>query len=314
VMSTPTALVANVWRHLRIPTVAVLTLVGPSLVGALRQPLLAQSPTKVGQTPAFDVASIKPNRSGPGESLAGFQPGGRFVSRNMPLRNLIGLAYGTPLPLRPFQVVAGPSWVNTDGFDIDAKAPTEFPEAQARFSVTGELMLRSLLAERFKLSVHDEVRDLPVYALVTARRDGKLGPQLRRSSGEDCVTAAPGGGASTSREASGSQPCATVFFTPPRRRSIRSAPFNIIVRFLQNAVVDRVVLDRTELTGTFSLDVDYALDERPEPAGATAPAPLEQNAPSLFTAIQEQLGLKLDSTRGPVKVIVIDRAERPTED
>jgi uncharacterized protein (TIGR03435 family) len=120
--------------------------------------------------------------------------------------------------------------------------------------------------------------------------------------------------ASTSRGPAGSQPCATVFFTPPRRMSIRSAPFDIIVRFLQNTVADRVVLDRTGLTGTFTMDVDYSLDQPPQPQGAPAPTPLEQNAPSLFTAIQEQLGLKLDSTKGPVTVIVIDRAERPTED
>jgi uncharacterized protein (TIGR03435 family) len=315
-MSTSAELAANMWRYLWIVIVAFLAFAEPCLVIPLSRPLLAQSPTTIGQVPTFDVASVKPNKSGPGERRADFQPGGRFISRNMPLRNLIAFAYGTPLPLRPFQVVAGPSWVDTDGFDIEAKPSSDLSETRGRsgYSVTGELMLRSLLADRFKLQAHDEVRELPVYALVMARRDGKLGPQLRRSTGDDCVTAAPGGGSSTPLGVDASQPCGSVFFTPPQRMSVRSAPIEIIVRFLQNAVADRVVLDRTGLTGSFSMDLEYAREQPSLPRSPGVPAPIEQNGPSIFTAIQEQLGLKLESTRGPVTVIVIDHVERPTED
>src|SRR5262249_11048538 len=128
---------------------------------------VGSSPWIAAQTPPpqFEVASIKPNKSGPGPQRIGIQPGGRFVATNIPVRDLISLAYGQPQPLPNFQIIGGPSWITSDRFDITAKA-----EGDAQPSPTGPpsqmfMMIRGLLADRFKLVAHEETRDQPVYVL-----------------------------------------------------------------------------------------------------------------------------------------------------
>src|SRR5258708_27198690 len=103
----------------------------------------------------------------------------------MPLRSPIAIAYGEPRPLPNFQISGGSDWIDPDRFDVEARSDGNFPETQAEagFSTSGELMLQALLVERFKLRVHHETQQLPVYGLITARSDGRLGPQLRTSSG-----------------------------------------------------------------------------------------------------------------------------------
>lgn len=178
-------------KKLLLATVGVATIAAPITVGVLHAPpLRAQSRANDASPPqTFEVASIKPNKSLEGTRGAGFQPGGRFLARNMPLRSLIAIAYGDPRPLPNFQISGGPDWIDSDRFDIEAKAQGNFPETQteAGFSTSGELMLQALLVERFKLTEHKETRQLQMYGLMTARSDGKLGPQLRASSGADCV-------------------------------------------------------------------------------------------------------------------------------
>jgi uncharacterized protein (TIGR03435 family) len=136
--------------------------------------------------PSFEVASIKRNVSAEA-SLAGFSGGGRFTATNATLRQLIELAYGPLWSLLDDQIVGGPRWIDTDRFDVVAKAAEEPPAAPNGPPVQMFGMLRNLLAERFELVVHTETRERPLYALVLARRDGELGPQLMPTD-TDCTT------------------------------------------------------------------------------------------------------------------------------
>ena len=246
------------------------------------------------------------------------QPGGRFTATNVPLRDLIRFAY----QLQNFQIVGGPDWLTSDRFDIVAKAEGEVPSAPLGTAGPMQMMMRSLLEERFKVSVHQEKRDLPIYALVFARSDKKLGAKLQPST-VDCQAMM------TAAMARGGPPLAPPPSTPSGRPvcGMRSGPGQMMgggfplsqLASALSQMVQRVVVDRTELTGNFDLELTYTPDQMPQgppgtpPPGAPPPPPIDPNGPSIFTALQEQLGLKLDSQRGPVDVLVIDRAERPTE-
>ena len=254
--------------------------------------------------PAFDVASVKPNTSGDGRVLMMPQPGGRLNLVNVPLRLLIRNAYR----LQDFQIVGGPDWLNTARFDIVAKAEGGNPSQDEL-----QLMLRSLLADRFKLVVRSEKREMPIYALVPARSDGKLGTQLRTSDA-DCSgpASAPAG-----PPAPGQMPrCGFMvgFGNLKARGSTLAALASTLSTF-----AGRVVIDRTALDGGYDIDLTWTPDQIPRAQGGDQPVQvngttIDPNGPSLFTALQEQLGLKLESTKGPVDVLVVDRAERPTED
>jgi uncharacterized protein (TIGR03435 family) len=282
---------------------------------------IAQTPAQPG--PQFEVASIKPNKSGDGRVMLGVQPGGRFTATNVPLRLLIRNAY----QLQDFQIVGGPSWIADERFDIVAKAESgdgigdpfrADPNGQPS---RGQLMIRALLAERFKLVVHNEDKEMPIYALVLARSDGKLGPQLKVSE-TDCaamMAAARGRGRGPMPPPGPPQPGA------PMQCGIRIGPGNMAVGgspMTQIATslamfAGRIVVDKTGLAGNYDFTLAWTPDQMPgagqRPPGAPEPPPIDPNGPSLFTAVQEQLGLKLDSQRGPVAMLVIDRAERPTE-
>ena len=183
--------------------------------------------------------------------------------------------------------------MNTETFDIIARAPgnqtTEVFRDQAR------LMARTLLADRFKLALHRDTREVPVYALVLARCDGKLGPQFRRSNAADCAPTAPSPNV---------VPCEGGFVRTGRMAA-RVMAFSALAQSLSDAA-DRPVIDQTGLAGTFDWDLQWTPEQSPQPETS--------ESVSLFTALQEQLGLKLDPTRGPVEVLVIDHVERPTED
>ena len=156
---------------------AAAAVIAPAGLGVLQEPRLrAQAPQTSAAGPAFEVASIKPNNSGDGRVMLGIQPGGRFTATNVTLRLLIRNAY----QLQDFQIVGGPSWIASDRYDIVAKAEDGAPAGDAeprsdRSRTGAQLMIRALLAERFQLVVHNETRELPIYALVVARSDGKLG-------------------------------------------------------------------------------------------------------------------------------------------
>jgi uncharacterized protein (TIGR03435 family) len=298
----------NTWRRLLLATVALVAVVGPVIFGVLKAPpLLAQTPVVTGDRPAFEVVSIKRNTSG--DEIGGdvFQPGGRWNATNVTVRSLVRTAYR----LQGFQIVGGPSWISAERFDITAKAAKDLrPPSSPDTFPEGLLMVQTLLAERFKVIVHRETRELPVYALVIARSDRKLGPRLRQPE-IDCssfdfrnpTTAPPAGFCGGIRSAPGT-------FTG-KGATIRQLALNLSPR------VGRIVLDRTGLNGSFDLDLEWspslpvAVSADPPTNGGTAAA---DAGASIFTAVQEQLGLKLESTKGPVDVLVIDSAEQPTPD
>ena len=232
----------------------------------------------------FEVASVKPNLSGDPPYLMSYR-GDRFTHHYVTLKAMICSAFGTPEhALLDKQVVGGPSWIFTDHFDVEAKAPA-VPESP-RGIIPGRVMamLRSLLEERFHLSTHFEKRELPVYNLILARADGTLGPRLRRR-----VTPC--------------SPCPRQIL--PGTMSAKGATMGNIVSGFERFVPDvgRVVLNQTGLTGEFDIDLNWAPDQSAPSTGGV----------SFFTAVREQLGLKLEPAKAPVDVLVIDRVERPAE-
>jgi uncharacterized protein (TIGR03435 family) len=254
------------------------------------------------QAQKFEVASVKPNTSGERNISIGMEPGGRFTARNVPLRLLILNAYR----LQDFQLVGGPDWIASERFDITAKGYGDFtPPTPGGPAGGAQLMMRSLLEERFQLATHQETRTLPIYALVLAREDKKLGPQLKVSP-VDCVALAGvrrQGGPPPAFAPGEPRPCSTRM--APGMLSANGFPISNLAQTLSQSV-GRFVVDRTGLTGNFDVELSWAPDQGPQGGDVTGA--------SIFTALQEQLGLKLESTRGPVDVTVIDRVERPTPD
>jgi uncharacterized protein (TIGR03435 family) len=284
------------------------------------------------------VASVKKNAGGFGAQMR-IAPG--MISANgVPVRLLMRQAYGG---LQDFQLVGGPPWINSDRFDIEAKLEGGGPLSPQVI----QSVLRQILEERFALKVHRETRELPIYALVVARSDGRLGPNLKPSSPE-CATLmtsrgggpAPGpdgrGGVIVSRGGPPSDgrggpgraggPPPLDFDAPPvcgqrgggfgrmRAGGTTMEQFATMI----SGTAQRVVIDKTGLTGYYDIALTYTPtgDQLPQgapPPGAPAPPPIDPDGPSFFTAIQEQLGLKLDNQRGPVEVVVIDSIQQPTE-
>ena len=280
------------------------------IVAVVGRVLAAQTPAN----PAIEVASIKANTSGDPRIVLQVQAGGRLVGTNVPLRALVTFAYQLP---PGSQIVGGPPWVNSDRFDIVAKGPGDFStvERPDQGPVPQALMLRALLADRFKLTVHNESREQSVYALVTARSDKTLGSGIRPNA--DCAavfTAPPSGSPPPSLGSDQRPPCGAARVAPGNL-SANGMTFVQLAAMLSN-FVQRTVLNRTGITGFFDIDLNWTPDQMPRgdpPPGAPPLPPIDPNGPSIFTAIQEQLGLKLESTTGPVDVLVIDHAERPTE-
>jgi len=248
--------------------------------------VFAQGPAATAKPAAFEVASVKQNTSGDTEGSIGPRPGG-YAATNIPLRLLIVRAY----ELRSFQVAGGPGWIDSERFDLTARAAEGTPDREIL------PMLRALLLERFKLVVHTEQREQPVYALVTARSDGRLGPNLKRSTltcsgqsdqNERCTMGGSFTGGGGTLKGSGQ-------------------PLTVLATHVSTAV-DRIVQDRTGLAGRFDFELAWSGSRLNVAPGAAS------DLPSVFTALQEQLGLKLESARGPVDVLVIDSAERPAPD
>jgi uncharacterized protein (TIGR03435 family) len=264
---------------------------------------------------AFEVASVKSNKSGQPFVQIGMAPGGRFTATNVPLRQMILMAY----QLQPFQIEGAPAWITTERFDVVAKGSGPLAPAAPGTPGPIQLMMKSLLADRFKLVAHIEKKEMPIYALVMARSDGRLGPQLKAST-IDCtaVNASRRGGPPPGPpDFNGPAPQCGMMVRPGGVKA-GGVPINQILQLLSQNV-QRIVVDRTGLTGTYDVDLTWTPEQIPQgrgdaPPGAPALPPIDPNGPSLFTALQEQLGLKLDSTRGPVDVLVVDKVERPTED
>ena len=247
--------------------------------------------------PSFEVASIKRNISSEPGGFIRVEEGVRFNATGVPLSFIIRQAYG----VLETQVANQPDWLTSERYDIRGKAPDGvevFPNMAP--------LLRSLLQDRFGFQAHTEQRDLPTYDLVMARSDGRLGPKISRAD-FDCgarTTATP------PKAGPSGDPVCTITFGPGR---ILVRGFSI-GRFAGGLVgqIQRMVVDKTGLTGPWNFELLYTPDQPVRLNGAIVPP--NPDAPSLFTAVQEQLGLKLESSRGPVDVLVIDRVNRPTED
>src|SRR5262245_43458568 len=288
-------------KRLSLIAAAGVAFVVPAFI--LGSSLGAQTPP----TAAFEVATVKPNKSGDGRVMLGMQPGGRFNATNVPARMLLRQAFN----VQEFQIVGGPDWLGSDRFDVVAKAP------EGEFNAdTMRPMLQSLLVERFKMMFHRESRDMPIYALMKARGDGKLGPNLSASA-VDCAGRGRRGGGPPPAPPQPGQKLDCGFMIGPGRMNVGGMPMGQLAQAL-SPMVGRIVLDKTELTGNYDFELSFSLEGLGSafPGGGTplingAPPPIDPNMPTIFTALQEQLGLKLDSQRGPVDVVVIDRVEQP---
>lgn len=234
------------------------------------------------ESPAkFEVASIKPGGLG---ALTRYLPNGGIQFTGVTLRNLVSIAWG----VRLFQVIGGPGWIDKEGFDIDALPPIDSANPADPATLSREQRkvgerLRSLLADRFGLTIHRESREQPVYVLVAA----KEGPKLKESNtGTNFIRA--GRGSITGQ----------------------SVSLRMLVINLAN-VLDRQVIDKTGLTGSYDFELKWSPDIISSgPDGPPLPSDTEE--PSLFTALADQLGLKLEPAKGPVQVWVIDGIQRPS--
>ena len=275
----------------------------------LASALAASIPIADAQSPAFAVASIRVNRD-PSDRPMFIRPvlekGGRVLMRNQTLSDMILAAYF----IAENQLFFGSDCARSTGYELEARAPVDVSTATAR------AMLRRLLADRFSLTVHPERREVPLFELRVAARSGQPGPQLRPATAQCAPVRAPEGLPSPPPPANlPIQNAPLMADGPPRRCASIFRPGDFSGRALSMDVLagelaefaGRPVVNRTGLTGEFDFDLTFAPSLTPMPsAGAAIP-------PELTTALREQLGLSLESARGPVQVIVIDRAEWPTE-
>ncbi len=272
----------------------VILLAAPMLAAAQQSTAPDGAPTR-----SFEVASVKPNLSG---SLAqsGQSGKGSMTMTNMRVRALIVTAYS----IRPDRVIGAPAWIDQDRFDISARAPADTPDNEL------PMMLRALLAERFGLVARSEVREQPVYALVVARADGALGPNLKSSSECDAEPnrASVDAAGVSGRQVPGQIPCGVLTGSNAGEAYIRGGARSmaLLARTLQG-VSGRPVVDRTGLVGTYDFELRFA----PALLGAEPSGP---DVPSIFAALQEQLGLRLEPAQGPVEFLLVDRIGRPTPD
>ena len=247
------------------------------------------------QAPAVSyVASVKRNREAQPRGGSEYSPGGRFTATAITVQSLIRLAYG----VLDIQVAGAPVWVSSDRFDITAKSDDNPAPPQAA-------LLQTLLKDRFQLQVHRETRQMPEFALVVANKEQKLGPALIRSD-SDCAAYRRAG--HPPPEPGRTAPCSERISR--NAISARSISMDQLASSL-TPFVRRLTVNRTGLTGGFDIELNWT----PEPTAAGTPDPSsdDNSGGSIFSAIQEQLGLKLVSERDAVEVLVIDRLQAPSE-
>jgi uncharacterized protein (TIGR03435 family) len=248
--------------------------------------------------PAFEVASLKPSTSvNRGYSLT-LYPGGRVRGVNISLQQLIQIAYDLKLKN---QVTGAFSWLDSQRYNLEASAGSAVGEPQVR------LMIQALLEERFKLKFHREIRELPVYSLVLAKNGVKRGTSLRAAPSGDC-------GAMTTPQAvpppagpgAPDSPCGGISLNFGKLTGHRTNMGELATNL--STVLGSPVLDKTGIEGSFDLTLTWTPDQL-----APGQPPPDVSAPSIYTALQEQLGLKVEAGKGPVEIIVVDSAEKASE-
>jgi uncharacterized protein (TIGR03435 family) len=290
-------------RKLLLAAAGIMAIAVPILFGLVNTPQdQAQSkPARAASLLSFEVASIKRNNSGTSNISVNISPGGRFTARNITVKQLIEDAYD----IQGFQVSGAPGWLDSARYDIVAKAadssendPRHLSESERKtFEQQHRSRLQSLLATRFHLKTYNTSKEGPVYALVVA----KNGPKLQTAHGEE-----------------------------PNNRGMRMRPGQlegqgVSISFLAQALsrqLSRTVVDSTGLAGIYDFTLKWTPDEplsqmfksaRGGNEGTASASPSDPSGPSVFTAIQEQLGLKLQSEKAPVDVLVIEHVEKPSE-
>jgi uncharacterized protein (TIGR03435 family) len=260
---------------------------------AVAIPIAIAAWTVTGQTgmapSGFEVASIKPSDPAAGGTQIGVSPGGVFTAKNVTLKVLMQQAYD----VRDFQVAGGPGWLDTDRYDIVAKGDGTGPSEDELRTMTDRqrnlfkeqliTKLRTLLSDRFQLKVHPETRELPVYALVVAKNGARIQATADDDVTHSSLRVSRGDGGKS--EMTGNR-----------------IPLASLAKSLSDHV-GRTVLDQTGLQGNYDFKLTFAPDMAPESA----------DGPSIFTALQEQLGLRLDAQKGPVQVVVIDSVQKASE-
>lgn len=331
IMHNRAGIALTTWKKILLATAGAATFAAPLLMG----PLDAQVPAQP-ENPAlvFETASVKPNRTGEMRVMMRNLPGGAYEATNVTVRAMLIQAFG----VAEFQLVGAPAWVDSERYDILAKSPAG--AVQAEFAQR----YRNLILERFQVKSRRETRELPVYALVFAKADNKLGPKMLGSK-SDCspegmakmresmnagpvALAAAGGGPGRGGPMPMMPPMAPLG-EPRVCTTMRNggqtfaggATMAEIARMLQTNT-GRVVLDRTGLTGRYDFDLSFTPDPGLSGRGmggglptdpSAPPRPVDPDAVTIFQATQDQLGLKLESTRGPVDVVVIDSMQRAAE-
>lgn len=264
------------------------------------------------QAPAYDVASIKRTAITSGVVEFQMRPGGRLAVFGMSLRDLVQRAYGSDEIQLSEQVVGGPDWAGTDRYDVLAATDRDVDSDPRQRPARMLAMLRTLLEDRFTLKVHMETREASAYALVVASRDRQLAPDLRAST-IDCPAFIPG--------APRPPP------DPVRWCGIRGGGLSGVLKaqgltmkefavaLALHVAVARPVRDKTGLPGRYDFRFEFTppFIHGPAPDSPGVPNPAADSGPTLFTAMQEQLGLKLQSEKAPTEFLVIDSAAHPTE-
>jgi len=303
---------------MRVQSAAVFAIAIVPVMAAAQQFLPNVGPP-VDPNTRFEVAAIKAFDQGSGQFLMRMTPG-RFDS-TVPIAILLRQALQKP----DYQIVGAPGWMDTERYSIAAKAPESVPPAAM------SVMLLNLLKDRFQLATHLETREQPIFNLVLARADGRLGHDLKATSAECQAIMAERIAAATAATGRGGPPPLPSMPGPndplpcgfgrliPGSVAVSGRTLAQFVSVLSD-LARRPVIDKTGLTGMY----DFALKFAPETAGTPGPfalmpggptvPPIDPDAPSFVTAVQEQLGLKLENARGPVEVVVIDTFEKPTLD
>lgn len=301
-------------RRYALVTLSLIAIASPPLhLGAV------QGPAPDAPLPQYE-ATVKKTQANDGMMAMRMDPMGRTMS-GVPLRQLIVQAYG----LQQNQIIGGPDWLATDRWDIQLRADSPINPQQAN------LLMQDMFATRFKMVSRRETRELPVYELRLARADGTPGPDLKPSPVEcgaqgrgrggpppAAAPATPAGREAGPGRGAGPLPPCRMMLTMGRIESW-GQPLTSLTNYLSTQL-GRPVIDRTGLTGGFDLTLSWTPDNfkpgmpMPQlPPGAPPMPQIDPNGPSLVTAVQEQLGLKLESTKGPVEVLVIESVQQPTE-
>jgi uncharacterized protein (TIGR03435 family) len=245
----------------------------------------AQVPAQAPRSLQYEVASIKESPPGAGRGQGRPEPGGvRYRGTNLPLRSYIFSAYR----INADQLAGEPTWVDTVRFDIEAQAekPSTLEEHH--------LMMRSLLAQRFHLQFHWEAREMPIYALTVSESGPKLTLHDSANAGEAWIEQS---------------------MNPPLHATWKAVSSSMeLFTYRLAAVMDRPVVDQTGLQGEYDFTLTYTMDLPPniQPNGMINGEPIDTSGPSIFQAVRQQLGLRLEARKGPVQVLVVDHVEKPS--